>query len=217
MADKQFIRECVEESFRDNMFPTDSVYESITEEDTNFIMENVEMTPEVERWIEEMVEFEALMADIPLEEARRRSGTSGKTFAKHQIAGMATGAAIGTAIGSGGGAAGAFIGGTAGAAAGMVAGTATGIGHSAAKKLFGKGGQRVLQDQIDRGTKKIQKWKSEPKGQQVNREKILTMEKKLQGWKSELADMKKRGDGKAGIFRSSAEKKEAQRELRNKS
>lgn len=170
MADKQFIRECVEESFRDNMFPTDSVYESITEEDTNFIMENVEMTPEVERWIEEMVEFEALMADIPLEEARRGVG-------------MATGAAIG----------------------GGTAVTVTG----AAKKLFGKGGQRVLQDQIDRGTKKIQKWKSEPNGQQAISENILTMEKKLQGWESELADMKTRGDGKAGTFRSAAEKKEA--------
>lgn len=214
---KEFIRESLRHEFEFQIGGDLEVYEGITQETADFLKENVEHTPEVEKWINEMIEFEALMRDEPLEES------SEKTVIRHQIAGAAIGTAVGAVIGGGvgssvggglGAGVGAAFGGAHGAAAGSIVGTATGAAHAVANKLIGKGGQRVLADQIERGAKKIQKWRSEPNGGQKNREKIDSMNKKIQQWRTELQEMKKRGEGKAGVFRSSAEEKAAKRKGR---
>lgn len=84
------------------------------------------------------------------------------------------------------------------AAIGFVIG---GLAGAAIGSGLAKGKQRTLQDQIDSGKKKIQKWSAD--GSDKSKEKVKRMQEKIRLWQNHLEHLKHTGQGDAGMFRTS--------------
>lgn len=79
------------------------------------------------------------------------------------------------------------------AAIGFVIG---GLAGDAIGSGLAKGKERTLQDQIDSGKKKIQKWSAD--GSDKSKEKVKLMQEKIRLWQNHLEHMKHTGQGDAG-------------------
>ena len=90
---------------------------------------------------------------------------------------------------------------------------AGGIGGAILGSTLARGKQRDLQAQLDRGKKKLQKWKQEP---EKHKEKIQRLEDKMRKWSNHLQHLRDTGQGDAGGLRSSYEKSQKKKELKRR-
>lgn len=175
------VREMIKESVTD-------AFAAVTTEK----QEISELVESISFWQREYLEMEALLETESGDPADlTEASIKGMAKAGAAVGAIAGGLIGGAVAGPGGAIAGAALGSAGGAVDGTIAGA-----------LFARGAQRDIQAKIDRAEKKLRSWGGDPK----NKEKSAKLQAKLASWKQELAELKKKGSGKSGVFRSSHEK-----------